>query len=84
MTEQEFLNKYGDKKVKFESYYKYSFTFVTELDDGKTLCVYVGGHPDDIYKFSVSAGGEVTVNSLYPYSGSVYDDGTEIEMFDNY
>lgn len=53
MTRQEFYKKYGSVRVKFKSYYKYSFNFVGELPDGSTLSCDYGGSVNDIYKFSV-------------------------------
>lgn len=44
MTKQDFYEKYGSIKVKFSSYYKYTFTYVADLPDGKWLtCSYGGG-----------------------------------------
>ena len=61
MTYDEFIDEYGDKKVKFHSYYKYSFTF----SDG-FLSVGVGGDHNDIYRFEVAADEEYSVASLEP------------------
>jgi len=70
MTKSEFIAKYGNRKVKFSSYYKYSFTFV----DGKGLTIRVGGDRDDIYRFSVTANEEVMVSTLDPFSGECGED----------
>ena len=50
MEYKELLNKFEHYKVKFSSYFKYSFVF--KSDDGK-LEVIVGGMSDDIYRFQV-------------------------------
>ena len=68
------MEKFGAIKVKFLSYYKYSFSFT----DGNGLVIGVGGNTDDIYKLSVRAGVEYTVKELEPnyidYNGqNVYD-----------
>jgi hypothetical protein len=47
------LARYGDVLVQFCSYYKYSFTFVGDLPDGRRLMVCVGSCAEDIYRMSV-------------------------------
>jgi hypothetical protein len=85
MTKAEFVEKYGDIKVKFANYYKYSFTFEGVLLDGNRLAVRIGGSSDDIYRQSVSADIETTVADLSPYTGIVYKkDGEEVESFYEY
>lgn len=84
MTRQEFYEKYGDVKVKFASYYKYTFTYEATLPDGKLLICGFGGNSDDIYRHEVSADFEETVSSLQPYSGAVYQDGIETDSFYDY
>jgi hypothetical protein len=65
----DFLKEHGDKKVTFNSYYKYCFTFVG--DEG--LVVSVGGHHDDIYKMEVIKDKEYTVSELEPDFASLND-----------
>lgn len=85
MTQEEFYEKYGDVKVKFSDYYKYTFNFVGELPDGGKISVGCGGNSDDIYKFDVSADNEESVGGLYPYTGVVLDkNGQVIDEFYNY
>ena len=84
MTRQEFYDKYGSVKVKFSSYYKYTFTYAATLPDGKCLTCGYGGNSDDIYRHEVDAGSEETVNSLQPHTGSIYQGGNEIENFYDY
>jgi len=82
MTKDEFYKKYGQVKVKFSYYYKFTFTFEGELPDGERVVVESGGCSDDIYKFEVSSDSEETVASVFPYSGTIYDkDNKEIESF---
>lgn len=84
MTKDEFFQKYGDVKVKFCSYYKFAFTYEAQLPDGKRLTCCFGGNADDIYKREVSNDKEKTVSNLDPHTGSVYEDGQEIEEFYDY
>ena len=84
MTRQEFYEKYGSVKVKFLSYYKYTFTYAATLPDGKRLTCGYGGNGDDIYRHEVDADSEETVSSLKPHEGSVYQDGNEVEYFYDY
>ena len=69
MTYKEFIDKYGDEKVMFSSYYKYTFNFRSK--NGLFICV--GGCSDDIYRFDVEAGMEYSVGCLMPYSASLGD-----------
>lgn len=64
MTYDEFIEKYGNEKVKFKSYYKFTFSFT----NNKGLTVHVGGHSDDVYKFDILADKEYTVSDLEPVS----------------
>ena len=85
MTRAEFYEKYGNVRVKFSSYYKYTFTYEATLPDGNRLTCGYGGNHDDIYRHDVSADWGETVGSLQPYKGSVYDwIGYEIESFYDY
>ena len=64
--------QYGDRLVKFSSYYKYSFCF----GDG-SLSVYVGGIAEDIYRFTVEADRLYTIAELMEGGiSSIYEDGT--------
>lgn len=84
MTRQEFYDKYGSVKVKFSSYYKYTFTYAATLPDGSRITCGFGGNSDDIYRESVNADSEYTVAELQPHVGSVYQDGNEVEGFYDY
>ena len=50
LTEEQFNEQYGEAKVVFAYYYKYSFSFVGEFE-GKKINISVGGNADDIYRF---------------------------------
>lgn len=80
-TQKQFLAKYGHVKVKFSSYYKFSFVFFAVLENGNRLAVTIGGDSDVIYKLDIIANAEYSVNELCPYSGSVYQGEEMIESF---
>lgn len=84
MTREEFYDKYGDVRVNFVSYYKYTFTYAALLPDGKLLTCRYGGNSESIYRHEVDVDHEETVSSLQPYKGAVYHDGKEIEGFYDY
>ena len=84
MTREEFYAKYGDVKVKFRSYYKFTFTYSAELPDGTRLTCGYGGNSEEIYRHEVEVDKEETVSSLQPYTGEVRKDGVELEGFYDY
>lgn len=63
LTEEQFMEQYGEAKVVFAYYYKYSFSFVGEFD-GKKINISVGGNADDIYRFDVEPNKEYQVKEL--------------------
>ena len=68
MTYNEFIEKYGDKRVKFRSYYKFDFCFNAE---GEEFYVMVGSTADDIYRLSVDAKSDYSVYELEPYAANI-------------
>ena len=55
MTTEEVNEKLKDVGLKFDSYYKYEFTFIGTTEDGyEIICTY-GGTSDMIYRFGVSS-----------------------------
>lgn len=86
MTRQEFYDKYGDVKVKFLSYYKFTFTYVAYLLNGNCLMCKYGGNSSNIYKHEVriDVDNEESIYCLQPYEGSVFKDGKRIEGFYDY
>lgn len=84
ITREEFYEKYGDVLVSFSNYYKYTFTYDATLQDGKRLTVGYGGDPSQIYRHDVRRDSTETVSQLGPYTGSVYEDGEEVEGFYDY
>jgi len=61
------FEKYKNEVVKFTGYYKYTFTFMTTLQNGNTLVAQVGGCADSIYTLAVSPDMMSSVNALQPY-----------------
>lgn len=85
ITRQKFIEKYGDVKVKFLTYYKYTFTYTGTLPDGGTISIGFGGNADDIYRCDVIPDKEETVRFIYPYRGKVCDkNGLVIDEFYDY
>lgn len=54
-TIDEVVSKYGDVMVTFSSYYKYSFSYGADIEDGIRICLSIGDNADDIYRLSVNA-----------------------------
>ena len=68
---EQFIEKFGQAKVKFLSYYKYSFTFSGQTEEGNKIHVTVGGSSDNIYKFVVDVNEFYTVVGMAIKSGVV-------------
>jgi hypothetical protein len=79
-TEEQFNEQYGEAKVVFTSYYKYSFSFRGEFNV-KSIYVSVGGNTDDIYRFDVDAGKEYAVKDLGMSYAEVKEGETIIAEF---
>jgi len=85
MAREEFIEKYGDVKVKFSDYYKYTFNYTGSLPDGSKISIGYGGNDNDIYRHEVVSDKEETVLSVYPYTGVVLDaNGQVIDEFYDY
>ena len=82
MNKEHILEKYGNEKVKFSSYYKYTFNFRGIATDGTEIFASVGGSSDDIYKLDVTADKEETLNSLWADFVTLTKDGKEIGSYD--
>ena len=54
MTVEQVNEKFKDVKVTFDSYYKFTFTFKGQSEDGYTLACLYGGNSDDIYRYDVN------------------------------
>jgi len=82
ITSEEFLEKYGNVKVAFQSYYKYIFTFTGTTQEGYDISVSAGGSEESIYIFAVESDSHYQIRDLSPYCGEVKDrEGRTIEDF---
>ena len=85
MTIEQVNDKFKDAKVKFSSYYKYTFNFAGETEDGFKLICGFGGNSEDIYRFDVDTN-EVSFRSADEWSRvTIKDSNGEIvfsESFD--
>jgi hypothetical protein len=86
LTEEQFLEQYGDVKVKLRSYYKFTFTFTGKTKDRITITVAVGGNSDDIYRESIIADQKYRVRELgFSYAKAEADVmGTVAQCFNSY
>lgn len=78
MKLEQIKEKYGNVKLKFNGYYKYTFSFTGKTEDGEEVYASVGGIADDIYKLEVIAEKEETINSLCPNYITVSKNGKTI------
>ena len=69
MEYKEFIAKYGNEKVMFSSYYKFSFCFKNKVG----LQISVGGNADFIYRLEVEPDKEYIVKELEPYAAYLND-----------
>jgi hypothetical protein len=67
LTKEQVIEKYGDIELPFSSYYKYSFSYSTTLDDGTVIYGSYGGCPDDIYRHQVLKDDVITVKYFEDY-----------------
>jgi len=73
LTRAEFYEKYKDVRFTFETYSKYTFTFIGHYK-GKVVTIGVGGQSDEIYSFEVAVGFEESILDLQPYEGLCGED----------
>jgi len=86
MTNDEAAEKYGNTKLKFSKYYKYSFEYFGEAEDGAKIHTSFGGSSDDIYRHEVEADyleklGNPEGNWMYV---SIKKDGEKIYEYSDY
>jgi hypothetical protein len=82
MNKEQILEKYGNVKLKFNSYWKYTFTFVGVADDGTQVSTSIGGDIGDIYRMDVSVDREETLIGLGAECATVTLNGKEIGSYD--
>jgi len=66
MIDKERIAEYNTVKLYFISYYKYTFYFKGETEDGKKIAISIGGIADNIYRFSVERDEPVYIEHSYP------------------
>ena len=64
MTAEQVQEKFGNTILRFSRYYKYTFTFRGDTNDGYKILCYFGGSSDDIYRYEVNANDENRVGSI--------------------
>ena len=77
LTEEEFLEQFGNVKVMFSEYYKYTFIYTGKVDD-KKIIVKIGGVPDDIYKHYVNVKKKYSIFDLPINYAAVYKENVLI------
>lgn len=79
MTEEQIMAKYGNVKLSFVGYYKYTFTYIGHAENGDNIVATYGGCGDDIYKADLGA--TETFIGLYPDSYEICDkDGKQLHV----
>jgi hypothetical protein len=79
MNDKEFEEKYGDVELKFDSYYKFVFTFSGTAPDGTKIEASIGGDSSDIYRLSVTRDETRNLGKVLEWNFiSALRDGTEI------
>ena len=73
LTGAEFYEKYKEVGFTFETYSKYTFTFIGHYE-GKVVTIGVGGQSDEIYGFEVAVGCKESILDLQPYEGLCGED----------
>jgi len=81
MTEEEMYERYGTCRVKFISYYKFTFYYKGLTPDGKEILCQYGGKAEDIYKERVDADEEVTIHQVLPSLVEIHDGKILIEFY---
>jgi hypothetical protein len=82
MTREEIIEAYGNIRVKFSSYYKYTFYFRGETLSGLIISAWRGGDSDSIYKFEVDEGETYSLAELCPNNIEVRQNGILIAEYE--
>lgn len=62
ITKEQVIKQYGGVELEFSSYYRYTFHYKKELDDGTLIFGSYGGSSEDIYRYDVSKDSVVKVS----------------------
>ena len=82
MDEKEVVKKYGDVVLTFVSYYKYSFSYRGEADDGIRISASYGGDSGDIYRHKVENNEKHAVKDIINWARVyVFDPKTEKYLY---
>ncbi len=84
MNLEQITEKYGNVKLKFNSYYKYTFNFIGKTEDGEEVYVSTGGDADDIYRLDVSQDKEETIGTLCPNYIRISKNGENISKWNDW
>lgn len=85
ITREEAEKLYNEVDVKFTNYYKYSFTFEGEANDGSKITTTFGGRAEDIYRYDLSHDEEYTFDNCDEWhSVNITKDGKTIFDWDDY
>ncbi len=79
---EEVVSKYGEVLVTFSSYYKYSFSFGADIEDGIHIGLSIGESADDIYRLSVNTN-PISIKQLHTENEItfIYAKQGETELF---
>lgn len=81
MTKEQFIEKYGDLKMVFTSFHKFSFFYQGFPEDGGILVVAkIGGDSSDIYEFNATP--KMQLSELFEQCGEVYASNANNEVID--
>ncbi len=82
LDKEQILERYGNVKLEFDSYYKYTFTFVGVAEDGAQVSASIGGDSRDIYRMEVSADCTKTLIGLGAECANVTLNGKQVGSYD--
>lgn len=83
ITKEKIFEKYSDVQFKFNSYYKYNFTY-KGIKNGLDIYATIGGDRDDIYRWEIEVDDLETLHTLEFHSLRVYKKGELIEEYSNF
>jgi len=83
MTLEQVNEKFKDTKIKFNSYYKYTFYFSGVTEDGYQVLCSFGGDSDDIYRFDVDTN-ELSFSNTNEWNSVTIKDSKGETVFNEY